>query len=78
MRRIPDNRRADNKIMTKQEEWQVVRRTEVMIETHTVTTVRRKARVDAEIIVCESDIDTRTAAVPDPGELLSQYKWRRS
>ncbi len=77
MRRIADNPRADNKIMEQDEEFQVVRRTEVTIETHTVTTVRKQPRLDTNIVEPDPVLDI-AALVPESEESLKQYKWRRA
>ena len=65
MRRIPDNPRADNKIMGQHDEWQVVRRTEVTVETHTVTTVRRQPGMDIGLEKGEPEPDADVVILPD-------------
>ncbi len=78
MRRIPDNPTADNKIMEQHDEWHVVRRTEVTIETHTVTTFRKQPFVDVGAAKCDPVVDAETVIVPETGLELIQGKWRRS
>lgn len=78
MRRIPNNRDVDNKIVKDHEEWRVIRRTEVTIETHTVTTVRRQPCEDTKIVTSRPDLDVDVSIVAASGEPSTQYKWRRS
>ncbi|MGE3466108.1 MAG: hypothetical protein AB7J13_04180 [Pyrinomonadaceae bacterium] len=55
--------------MNQNEEWQVVRRTEVTIETHTVTTVRKRPSIDIGLEKSEPEPDGDVALLPElPGQ----------